>query len=78
MPLHSRAGWRLRWALPGIVPSAFTLQERGEWLAYRERTCAYFRVHHAGGSIARWLGAPCMMDTTARRASKLRFFAMDR
>lgn len=53
-------------------------QVQRAWLAYREKKCAYFQVHYAGGSMARWLGAQCMMDTTARRAIELRFFAMDR
>ncbi|MCA0405249.1 MAG: lysozyme inhibitor LprI family protein [Proteobacteria bacterium] len=53
-------------------------QVQRAWLAYRERKCAYFQIHYSGGSIARWLGAQCMMDTTARRAIELRFFAMDR
>jgi len=53
-------------------------QVQRAWLAYRDRKCAYFQVHYAGGSMARWLGAQCMMDTTARRAIELRFFAMDR
>lgn len=48
------------------------------WIVYRDRKCAYFQVHYAGGSMARWLGAQCVMDTTARRAIELRFFAMDR
>ena len=53
-------------------------QVQRAWLAYREKKCAYFQIHYAGGSMARWLGAQCMMDTTARRAIELRFFAMDR
>lgn len=60
--------------------------ERGEalqqvqraWITYRDRKCAYFRVHYAGGSMARWLGAQCMADTTARRAIELRFFRAER
>ena len=52
-------------------------QVQRAWIAYRDRKCAYFRVHYADGSMARWLGAQCMMDTTARRAIELRFFAMD-
>lgn len=56
--------------------------ERGEalqqvqraWLAYRDRKCGYFHVHHRDGSIARWLGARCAADTTARRAIELRYF----
>jgi uncharacterized protein YecT (DUF1311 family) len=59
--------------------------ERGEalqqvqrvWLTYRDRKCAYFRIHYAGGSMARWLGAQCMADATARRAIELRFFRED-
>ncbi len=49
------------------------LQVQRAWLTYRDRKCAYFRVHHHGGSIARWLGAHCMADTTARRAIELRY-----
>lgn len=48
------------------------------WVAYRDRKCAYFRAHYAGGSMARRLSAQCMADTTARRAIELRFFAQDR
>lgn len=48
------------------------------WITYRDRKCAYFHLHYAGGSMARWLGAQCMADTTARRAIELRFFAQDR
>jgi uncharacterized protein YecT (DUF1311 family) len=48
------------------------------WIIYRDRKCTYFHLHYAGGSMARWLGAQCMMDTTARRAIELRFLAMDR
>lgn len=47
------------------------------WITYRDRKCAYFRLHYAGGSMARWLGAQCMADTTARRAIELRFFRQD-
>jgi uncharacterized protein YecT (DUF1311 family) len=53
-------------------------QVQRAWLAYREKKCAYFNIHYAGGSMAGWLAAQCMMDTTARRAIELRFFAMDR
>lgn len=53
-------------------------QVQRAWLVYREKKCAYFQLHYAGGSMARWLGAQCMMDTTARRTIELRFFAMDR
>ncbi|MCU0883595.1 MAG: lysozyme inhibitor LprI family protein [Beijerinckiaceae bacterium] len=53
-------------------------QVQRAWITYRDRKCAYFHVHYAGGSMARWLGAQCMMDTTARRAIELRFFAADR
>jgi uncharacterized protein YecT (DUF1311 family) len=53
-------------------------QVQRAWLTYRDRKCAYFQAHYAGGSMARWLGAQCMMDTTARRAIELRFFAQDR
>ncbi len=48
------------------------------WITYRDRKCAYFQIHYSGGSMARWLGAQCMMDTTARRAIELRFFTQDR
>lgn len=53
-------------------------QVQRAWITYRDRKCAFFQVHYAGGSMARWLAAQCMMDTTARRAIELRFFAMDR
>jgi uncharacterized protein YecT (DUF1311 family) len=53
-------------------------QVQRAWIAYRDRKCGFFRVHYAGGSIARWLAAQCMMDTTARRAIELRFLAMVR
>lgn len=53
-------------------------QVQRAWITYRDRKCAFFRVHYAGGSMARWLAAQCMMDTTARRAIELRFLAMDR
>jgi uncharacterized protein YecT (DUF1311 family) len=53
-------------------------QVQRAWLTYREKKCAYFQHHYAGGSMARWLGAQCLMDTTARRAIELRFIAMDR
>lgn len=48
------------------------------WITYRDRKCAYFSLHYAGGSMARWLGAQCLADTTGRRAIELRFFAQDR
>ncbi len=48
------------------------------WITYRDRKCAYFRSHYAGGSMARWLGAQCMADMTARRAIELRLFWQDR
>ncbi|MBN8533008.1 MAG: DUF1311 domain-containing protein [Rhizobiales bacterium] len=53
-------------------------QVQRAWITYRDRKCGYFRVHYSGGSMARWLGAQCMMDTTARRAIELRFFMQDR
>ncbi len=53
-------------------------QVQRAWITYRDRKCAFFRVHYAGGSMARWLAAQCMMDTTARRAIELRFLAMGR
>lgn len=53
-------------------------QVQRTWITYRDRKCAYFQTHFSGGSMARWLGAQCMMDTTARRAIELRFFAEDR
>lgn len=52
-------------------------QVQRAWLRYRDSKCAYFRVHHHGGSIARWLGAHCMAETTARRAIELRYFRDD-
>ncbi len=59
--------------------SADPLQQvQRAWLAYRDRKCEYFQTHYDGGSMARWLGAQCMMDTTARRAIELRFLALDR
>ncbi|MEK7660509.1 MAG: lysozyme inhibitor LprI family protein [Pseudomonadota bacterium] len=48
------------------------------WISYRDKKCAYFRIHYEGGSMARWLGARCMMDETARRTIDLRFFEVDR
>lgn len=48
------------------------------WITYRDKKCAYFNVHYQGGSMARWLGARCMMDETARRTIDLRFFEIDR
>lgn len=53
-------------------------QVQRAWIAYRDRKCAYFRTHYAGGSMARWLSAQCMADTTARRAIELRFFQLDK
>ncbi len=53
-------------------------QVQRAWITYRDRKCAYFQIHYSGGSMARWLGAQCMMDTTARRAIELRFFTQDR
>jgi uncharacterized protein YecT (DUF1311 family) len=48
------------------------------WIAYRNKKCGYFNIHYQGGSMARWLGAHCMMDETARRTIDLRFFLVDR
>ncbi|MGL4239959.1 MAG: lysozyme inhibitor LprI family protein, partial [Beijerinckiaceae bacterium] len=53
-------------------------QVQRAWIIYRDRKCGYFRIHYAGGSMARWLEAQCMADATARRAIELRFFAQDR
>lgn len=47
------------------------------WLTYRDKACGYFRVHYQGGSMARWLGARCLMEETARRAIALHFFVVD-
>lgn len=56
-------------------PRGDALQEvQRAWLTYRDRHCAYFRTHYAGGSMARSMGAQCMAETTARRAIELRFF----
>jgi uncharacterized protein YecT (DUF1311 family) len=38
------------------------------WIAYRDARCGYYNVHFQGGSIARWLGARCIMIETARRS----------
>jgi uncharacterized protein YecT (DUF1311 family) len=47
------------------------------WLSYRDKACRYYAVHYQGGSVARWMGARCMMEETARRAIALHFFAAD-
>lgn len=64
--------------LPKGAKGAELQQVQRAWITYRDRKCAYFQTHYAGGSMARWLGAQCMMDTTARRAIELRFFWQDR
>jgi len=59
------------------VTSQFRDVQRS-WIAYRDKKCGYFNIHYQGGSMARWLGARCMMDETARRTIDLRFFEIDR
>lgn len=47
------------------------------WEAYRDARCGYYSFHYDGGSMARWMGARCMMIETARRVIDLSPFAPD-
>jgi uncharacterized protein YecT (DUF1311 family) len=47
------------------------------WEAYRDARCSYYNTHFQGGSIARWLGARCVMIETARRSIDVIEFVPD-